>query len=77
MKTVLFAAGMLLLPNTVPAFAASPPLAAPAGGYVCEHQGVSRVALRPDPAPCCAGLFACPQLLSNTGLIKPKHSNRT
>ena len=45
--------------------------------YTCEGRSLSRVAMTVEPAPCCDGLFGCPQLLSNTGLIKPKHANHT
>jgi hypothetical protein len=45
--------------------------------YTCEGGALSHVAFVQPPAPCCTGMFGCPQLLSNTGLIKPKHSNRT
>ncbi len=68
----LTAAGPVLAASAT--HAAAPPQAAP---YTCENKAVSRVALRPDPAPCCTGMFGCPQLLANTGLIRPKHANRT
>jgi hypothetical protein len=45
--------------------------------YTCEGRALSHVAFVQPPAPCCTGMFGCPQLLSNTGLIKPRHSNRT
>jgi hypothetical protein len=45
--------------------------------YTCKGSGLSHVAFVQQPAPCCKGMFGCPQFLSNTGLIKPKHSNRT
>ena len=62
---------------------AAPALAAPASAriepphYMCERGPLSHVALRAEAAPCCAGQFGCPQLLSNTGLIKPKRDNHT
>ncbi len=45
--------------------------------YTCEAGGLSRVAMRPSPAPCCDGMLGCPQLLGNTGLVKPRRANRT
>jgi hypothetical protein len=45
--------------------------------YTCEGRALSHVAFVQPPAPCCTGMFGCPQLLSNTGLVKPKRSNRT
>jgi hypothetical protein len=45
--------------------------------YTCQGGGLSHVAYVQPPAPCCKGMFGCPQLLSNTGLIKPRHSHRT
>ena len=49
--------------------------------YTCERQTLSRVAYHPgaaaQPAPCCTGMFGCPQLLANTGLVKPRHAART
>jgi hypothetical protein len=45
--------------------------------YTCEGGALSRAAFVQPPAPCCTGMFGCPQLLSNTGLVKPRHSNRT
>lgn len=45
--------------------------------YTCATSGLSRVALQAEPAPCCEGMLGCPQLLGNTGLIKPRRSNRT
>ncbi len=45
--------------------------------YTCQGQGLSHVVFVQPPAPCCKGMFGCPQLLSNTGLVKRKHSNRT
>ena len=45
--------------------------------YTCDRGGLSHVVLVQPPAPCCKGSFGCPQLLSNTGLVKPKASNRT
>lgn len=57
------------------AAAAAPPIEAP--HYVCERGPLSRVALKSAAAACCVGQFGCPQLLSNTGLVKPKRDNRT
>jgi len=82
MKTIA-AIMILVLSVAAPAAAASvaspipEPDAAAGRRYTCDHQGVSRVALRTEAAPCCTGLFGCPQLLANTGLIKPKRANRT
>lgn len=47
--------------------------------YTCSGGPLSRVALtnRVDPAPCCTGMLGCPQLLSNSGLVKPRADNRT
>ena len=44
--------------------------------YTCAGSSLSRVALK-EPAPCCVGMLGCPQLLANTGLVKPKRDNRT
>ncbi len=51
------------------------PIARPS--YTCAAGALSRVALHTDPAPCCTGQLGCPQLLANTGLIKPRRSPRT
>ena len=45
--------------------------------YTCARGGLSRVAYAEQPAPCCTGMLGCPQLLANTGLVKPKRDNRT
>ena len=77
MKTMIF---MLSVGLTTPVFAAPAPLpavAAEAPHYTCQMSGLSHVALQEAPAPCCTGRFACPQLLSNTGLVKPRRDNRT
>lgn len=64
-----------------PAFAiAAAPAIAPR--YTCEGGGLSRVGLsrgggQQETAPCCTGQFGCPQLLSNTGLVRPKYPHRT
>ncbi len=63
-----------------PALAAgqvAPPVSSASSLYTCEGAGLSRVAFAANPAPCCSGQLGCPQLLSNTGLVKPKRSNRT
>ena len=76
MKTALITATFL-------AFAAATASAAPATRadtrqlYTCAGQGLSRVALAGTPHECCNGLLGCPQLLANTGLVKPKRDNRT
>ncbi len=73
MKT--FVAAMLLSASLAgPAFAAG---GGTASHYTCEGGGFSSVALRQEAAPCCKGLFGCPQLLSTTGLQKSKPANRT
>lgn len=41
----------------------------------CAQGPLERVAF--TATRCCAGLFACPQLLANTGLVKPKRADRT
>ncbi len=76
MKTALITATFL-------AFAAGSAFAAPAARtdarqlYTCAGTGLSRVALAPTPHSCCDGLLGCPQLLSNTGLVKPRRDSRT
>ena len=68
-------AGLLTSPSEANA---ARPLAAEAHSlYTCANGGLSHVALTADPAPCCTGSFGCPQLLSNTGLLKPKRDNHT
>lgn len=57
------------------AVAAAAPVEAP--HYVCERGPLSRVSLKTEAAACCVGQFGCPQLLSNTGLVKPRRDNRT
>ena len=77
MKTVIFtlcvglATPVFAAPSVPPAVTAEPP------HYTCEMSGLSRIVLQEAPAPCCTGRFACPQLLSNTGLVKPRRDNRT
>ena len=51
--------------------------AAPSSLYTCAGRSLSKVAAITQPAPCCTGMMGCPQLLANTGLIRPKHDNRT
>ena len=68
----------LIAPATVASVAAAPASARiEPPHYMCERGPLSHVALRAEAAPCCAGQFGCPQLLSNTGLIKPKRDNHT
>ncbi len=46
--------------------------------YTCAHGPLSRVstlAARPDQ--CCDGKLQCPQFLSTTTLLKPKHDLHT
>jgi methionine-rich copper-binding protein CopC len=78
MKT--FAACMMVLLSLATgaqAATAHSPVAAvdPASGFTCNRRPLERIAFR--AAPCCSGLLSCPQLLSNTGLVKPKRSDRT
>ena len=80
MKTVLaitLALGALIAAPFASAHAAqlAPPVARQL--YTCDRGGLSRVAMSGQPAPCCTGLLGCPQLLANTGLVKPKRDNRT
>jgi hypothetical protein len=72
----ILAATLLLATLNTPAFAVEARLAQ-RSGYTCEHGGLSRVGLRAQPAACCEGLLGCPQLLTSSGLIKPRRSNRT
>lgn len=51
--------------------------AAPSSLYTCAGRSLSKVAAIAEPAPCCVGMMGCPQLLANTGLIRPKRDNRT
>ena len=76
MKNILTAATLLALSA---GSAAALDMRAPVSRhlYTCDAAGLSRVAFKPTPAPCCEGLLGCPQLLANTGLIKPKRNNRT
>ena len=60
-----------------PAMAATGSARVESPRYMCERGPLSPVAMKAEAAPCCVGQFGCPQLLSNTGLIKPKHDNRT
>ena len=75
MKTSLIAASLLALSFGQ---ASALELKGATGGalYTCAGSALSRVALR-EPAPCCSGMLGCPQLLANTGLIRPKRDNRT
>ena len=80
MKTALVVASMLAV-STVPGWAMNLPApASTASLYTCNGRALSRVAAtaQPEqPAPCCTGLTGCPQLLANTGLVKPRRDNRT
>lgn len=67
--------GGLAAPPGVRAMELVPPAARQL--YTCERGGLSRVSAVAEPAPCCTGLLGCPQMLSNTGLVRPKRSNRT
>ena len=75
LTTTLVTAAFLLLGATS-SYAADRAAASPQL-YTCARGGLSRVALTADPAPCCVGMLGGPQLLANTGLEKPKRSNRT
>ena len=76
MKTALITATFL-------AFAIGAASAAPAPKvdtralYTCAGNAMSRVSLSATPHACCDGLLGCPQLLANTGLVKPKRDGRT
>lgn len=77
MKTTLIAATILAL-SASSAFAVelkAPP--AMSSLYTCTGHNLSKVAATAPPAPCCVGMMGCPQLLANTGLIRPKRDNRT
>ena len=76
MKTALVTATLLAL-SLGAAVAAPSDATSPRALYTCAAHGLSRVALHEGAAACCTGAFACPQLLSNTGLVKPRHDNRT
>ena len=75
--TIALALGGILAVHATPAGALE--LAPPAARqlYTCAQGGLSKVAATEQPAPCCTGLLGCPQLLANTGLVKPKRANRT
>lgn len=45
--------------------------------YTCESGPLSRVAMLAVPVQCCDGKLQCPQFLSTTTLLKPKHDPRT
>jgi hypothetical protein len=76
MKTALITATFLTL-------SLGPLAAAPAHRvetrqlYTCASSNLSRVALKAEPTSCCEGMLGCPQLLANTGLVKPKRDTRT
>ena len=77
MKTALIAS---IIMATAVAPASAIELRAPAAApslYTCAGRFLSKVAAIANPAPCCVGMMGCPQLLANTGLIRPKHDNRT
>lgn len=76
MKTILITATLLAL--TAPSLSARE-IQTPVTRqlYTCAGAGLSRVAMRAQPAECCDGLLGCPQLLGSTGLVKPKRPNRT
>ena len=81
MKTALIAACILAL-SAASASAVefkAPPAASSL--YTCTGHSLSKVAATTGaptgPAPCCVGMMGCPQLLANTGLIRPKRDNRT
>lgn len=78
MKT--FAAAILVILSAAGAAQGAPagPKRTPTelhGSVACSRGPLERVAL--SAAPCCNGLLACPQLLANTGLVKPKRPDRT
>lgn len=76
--TALSLTALMSAPVAMAAPAAAAPMAREAYSfYNCPTNGLSRVSFPADPTACCSGLVGCPQLLSNTGLVKPKRSNRT
>ena len=77
MKTMIFALSVGLATPVFAAPALPPAVAVEAPHYTCQMNGLSHVALQEAPAQCCTGRFACPQLLSNTGLVRPRRDNRT
>lgn len=74
MKTI---AATLLLLSIASAHAAPAAIPNPADHMArsCARGPLERVAL--TSAQCCTGLLACPQLLANTGLVKPRRADRT
>ena len=79
MKTALIAALMMASAAAASAPASAVELRAPSASslYTCSGHSLSKVAASAAPAPCCSGMMGCPQLLANTGLIRPKRDNRT
>lgn len=80
MKTAIVVATMLAV-STASGWAVTLPAGnANAGLYTCNGRSLSRVAFSAQPeqvAPCCTGMTGCPQLLANTGLVKPRRDSRT
>lgn len=77
MKIALIAATILALAPMTVAAAPKTPAADARSLYTCAGNSLSRVSLNSVPHACCDGLLGCPQLLANTGLVKPKRDNRT
>ena len=77
MKTSLIAACVLALSAVSAPAAEFKVPSAPSSLYTCAGRSLSKVAAVAEPAPCCIGMMGCPQLLANTGLIRPKRDNRT
>ncbi len=76
MKTALITAAFLTLALGTGHAASAKPVDS-SQLYTCAGNALSRVALRSTPVPCCDGMLGCPQLLANTGLLKPRRDNRT
>lgn len=77
MKTALIAAIMMATAATSASAVEFRVPAAASSLYTCAGRSLSKVAAIANPAPCCSGMMGCPQLLANTGLVRPKPSNRT
>ena len=76
MKTALITSTLLTL-LVAPAFAREIPATATRQSYTCEGAGLSRVAMRSQPARCCEGMLYCPQVLGNSGQSIPRKMKRT
>lgn len=76
MKTVIAATILALSASSAMAVELKAPPAT-SSLYTCSGHSLSKVAATTEPAPCCVGMMGCPQLLANTGLIRPKRDSRT